>query len=59
MFLAQLREIELKMKTSADLLTLQLDLKHNTLLTYNLLLAILGVCFGVGGQIGGLFGGWR
>jgi hypothetical protein len=35
---------------------MKLDLKRNNLLTYNMLMAILGVCFGFGGMIGGFFG---
>jgi hypothetical protein len=42
------------------MLMTQLTFKQNRLLTYNIILAILAVCFGFGGQIGGLFGsvGW-
>jgi hypothetical protein len=35
---------------------MQLGLKRNQLLTYNILMALLGVCFGFGGQMGGMFG---
>jgi hypothetical protein len=43
-------------ESAEQLVDFQLDWKRNVLMTYDMVLSILSICFGFGGMIAGFFG---